>query len=220
MYRGYAMQSVRRRLEALMGVQGGPDIAFQPRLMADRQGIEWVMRTGTSADPLLHQLGDDWVWDARNPRGGVQGINVTRDASQQANRIYATGSGIQRATLIERMEPAALGVPDLRDVGFPLLESVINRPDVEQPVTLRSWAAAGLRANARSQMQWVVRVAATGNPPLGVYRPGDYARVWVGGHPLLGMLLPNPWYRSRVLQVAGSMGETVSVTLAPGEGVR
>src|SRR5690606_21678978 len=46
-YNGFDLGTTWQRVSELMGVIDGPDISFEPRLRADRLGIEWVMRTGT-----------------------------------------------------------------------------------------------------------------------------------------------------------------------------
>lgn len=220
-YFGYDMATVRQRIEDLMGVEGGPDIAFRPRLTEDRQGIEWVMLAGTAAQPMLSQVGDDWQFDAVAPRGSIGGLSVSRDASRQANRSYVTGSGMETALLVSRREPANIGATDLRDVGFPLLENVEARSTVELTATLRSWADANLRSALRPWQSWRLEVRADGSPPLGAYWPGDWARVWVDrSHPLLGLLLPQGYHRARVLSISGDLGDTVSVSMAPSMEVR
>ena len=52
---GYELATVADEVKAIMGVIGGPDISFEPRLTSDNLRVEWVMRTGTKADPMLHQ---------------------------------------------------------------------------------------------------------------------------------------------------------------------
>lgn len=220
-YNGYSVATVRQRIEELMGVQGGPDIAFEPRLTEDRLGVEWVMRVG---DPLLHQDGDDFVWDSRAPKGPVGSLGVTRDASNQAQRAWATGDGMERALLMTEREPADIGAPDLRDFGFPLTETVSSHSTVERIATLRSHAAGSLRASLRPWMTWAMQVRADLGPRLGSYRPGDWAKVWVETRPdrpgitphrLLRHLLPGGFHRARIIEVSGDLGETVTVTLAP-----
>jgi len=84
-YKGFELATVTARINELMGVINGPDIRFDPRLTADRMGIEWVMMVGTEEQPLLYQVDADHVFDSRVPRGGVSGLSVHRDAGGLAS---------------------------------------------------------------------------------------------------------------------------------------
>lgn len=210
-YRGSDLATVWDRIDDLMGVINGPDVGFEPRLTADRQGIELVMRVGTEADPLLHQAGDDHVWDTRVPRSGVSSLSVQRDASQMSARSWVTGSGTDEALLMSRATSTTL-----TNVGFPLTEISEARSSVEIQTTLDRWASGNLSANARPWQTWTCTVRADQSPKLGSYRCGDYARIWVpADHPLLGLLLPEGFHRTRIVGISGDMGDDVKLTLAP-----
>ena len=216
-YRGYDLATVRQRLEDLMGVDGGPDIAFDPRLTADRMGVEWVMRVG---DPMLRQAGEDWSWDATLPAGPVVGLNVKRDASRVAQRAYVAGSGMEESLLIARREAGDVGAADLRDVGFPLMETTDSRSTVERMSTLNSWGDAAVRSSLRPWSEWQLQVRTDRHPRVALVKPGDFARVNVGRHPLLGMLLPSGFHRARVMSVSGDLSNTANVALAPTQEAR
>lgn len=211
-YHGYDLATVRQRLEDLMGVDGGPDIAFDPRLTADRMGVEWVMRVG---DPMLRQAGEDWSWDATLPAGPVVGLGVKRDASRVAQRAYVSGAGMEESLLITRREAKDVGAPDLRDAGFPLMETTGSRSTVERMATLNSWGDAAVRSSLRPWAEWQLRVRTDQHPRVAQVKPGDYARVKVGRHPLLGMLLPDGYHRARVMSVSGDLSSTATVGLSP-----
>jgi hypothetical protein len=211
-YKGNEIATVLSRLDQLSGVQDGPDISFDPYLTPDRQGVRWNMRTGTNADPLLHQAGDDHVWDAIVPRGGLSGISVRRDATKVASRAWETGAGIDEALLM-----AYATDPTLTDRGWPLLESIDQRSTVEEQRTLDAWARGDLAAAARPWQTWSFRARADQSPRLGTYRPGDFSRVWVPkNHPYLGLTLGGgQHYRARIMTVRGNVDEFVDVTCMP-----
>ena len=229
-YRGHELATVLSRLDQLMDVQNGPDIAFEPYLTTDRLGVRWRMRVGTEAQPMLYQRGDDHVWDSSAPQGGVSGLSVSRDATGLAMRSWVTGAGQDEALLMARREPAQIGEVDLRDVGFPLLEFSESRSSVERQRTADQWAAGNLRALLRPMQTWSCDVIARptdtsgqyAGPQLGQWRCGDWAKVWIpADHPLLSLLLQGSgFYRARVIGFSGGMGETVRLNLAPTMEVR
>ena len=215
-YKGHELATVAARLDELSGVIGGPDIAFEPRLTADRLGVEWIMRVGTTTDPLLHQPGDDHVWDMRVPRGGVSGVSVRRDASGLASRAWLTGAGSDEALLMD-----AAADSTLTDAGFPLLETSVARSTVGDQATLNQWAQGVLTSKSRPWMTWSFTVDAASHPTLGRYRAGDWARIWLPtDHPYLGLILPAGYHRARILSISGDLTNTVKLELAPTMGSR
>lgn len=222
-YLGHELARVGDRLNELTGVIGGPDLAFEPQLTADRQGLQWVMRTGTSDDPLLHQPGSsssygdaDWVWDVRAKRSGVQQIDVTRDANKLAYRAWASGQGTGESLLIAVEEDDTLIAR-----GYPLLESVTQHQSVVDSDTLDAYATSDLIAAMRPWTTWTLKVRADANPQLGTYRPGDWARVWIpDDHLYLSQFYPAGFYRTRILGFSGGTGPDVTINLAPTMDVR
>jgi hypothetical protein len=223
MYPGHELARVEERLAQLTGVIGGPDIAFEPRLTADRQGLEWLMRTGTTADPLLHQPGSssssgdgDWIWDRRAPRSRISSLSVSRDANGLAYRAWASGQGTGESLLIgmqESMQQVAH--------GYPLLESVSSHQSVQDPATLDLHATSDLISHMRPWTTWSLAVRGDRNPKLGSYRPGDWSKVWVPtDHLYLSQYLAAGFYRTRITGFSGDLGPTVKVDMAPTMDVR
>jgi hypothetical protein len=114
---GYELKDMGQALRQLTEVINGPDIRFEPRFTADRLGIEWVMKVGTEAQPIVSQTGGDWRWDTTVPRGTVSGLNVVRDATAVAYRAWIPGAGEGSDSIMamrQDLSPTA--------AGFPLLE--------------------------------------------------------------------------------------------------
>jgi len=208
-YPGSELATAAQRLRELSEVEGGPEIAFEPRLTADRMGVEWVMRVGTTANPMLHQAGLDWVLDTSAPRGPVAAFTVSEDASSVVTRAFAKGSGTDEATLISR--PATRG--DLIATGFPLLESARSYTNVLEQPTIDSHAAADLAGNDRPWQTWTLRVRADSR--VGQYRPGDWWSIRVGP----GRVLVEPGvHRARCASIRGRFGdEFVDLSMVPME---
>lgn len=209
-YNGWELATVQSRLDQLMGVVDGPDIRFDPRLTSDRLGIEWVMNTGTVAQPLLFAP-SDFIWDFRVPKGGVGGLSVHRDAGGVASRSWATGAGMDTALLMSQANDTTL-----TDAGYPLLENADQKSTVDSQTVLDGWAASDLAASARPMMTVSAVVRADQHPLLGEYRVGDFVRLWPPvDHPYLSLLWPAGYARVRIIGFSGNMGPNVALTFAP-----
>lgn len=209
-FKGNELATIGSRLDQLMGVQGGPDIALEPYFADAGTAVRWRMRTGTTADPLLHQAGDDHVWDASVPRSPLKGIRVTVDASNVTSQQWEAGSGIDTAALIERAVDTTLV-----DHGFPFLEGVERRTTVEERSTLQSWAAGDLAGRLRPTQTWTFDIEESA---LNGARCGD----WVQLKPptsntylrLRGLAMDRP-QRTRIVALRGGLGKFVTVTCMP-----
>ena len=206
-YPGFERSKVGALLDDLSNVEGGPEFAFTPRLTSDGDGIEWVMRAGTTTAPLLTQTGDDWVFDTTT-RGAVAGLSIASDAGNRVNSASVTGEGMDTATpLVRRTDPGEW------DRGYPLLEDTYSHSTVSRTSTLDRHARAYLQQGSAPWTTWNLTVRRDESPLLGEYRVGDWARVYVGaGHPLV----PEGVHRARVARIAGAVEDmNVRVDLAP-----
>lgn len=183
-YTGFSMTAVGQALRDLTGVQGGPEIQFVPRrTAADPRFIEWVMRVGTTEQPLLSQAGDDWTWDASVPRSSVTGISVQRDGSAMATRVWEQGTGSDISTLYSQANDTTL-----TDAGFPLLELADStHTDVTVQATLDTYAAGLLARALRPVESWTVKVRRDDTPNVAQYAVGDYVSIVIGGYMRLGV---------------------------------
>jgi hypothetical protein len=89
-------------VESGTGGLGGPDWLFTPRFVAgDFTHIEWVLTTGTAAQPWLTQTGAVVTLDKGAPnQQNVGAVAVTEDASKLATTAFAAGGGQQNARVI------------------------------------------------------------------------------------------------------------------------
>jgi hypothetical protein len=182
-YPGSAMTALGQALRDLTGVQNGPEIMFTPRrTAADSRYLEWVMRIGTTAQPLLSQAGDDWVWDASVPKSSVSGINVQRDGTAMGSRAWAQGAGSDISTLFSQANDTTLTA-----AGFPLLEVLDStHTDVSVQATLDTYAAGLLARSLRPVETWTVKVRRDDPPNVAQYAVGDWVSLKVDGWTRLG----------------------------------
>lgn len=205
-YAGHQFFTVESRLSDLSGVDGGPQFAFEPRFTEDLLGIEWLMRAGTTSEPLLSQTGDDWIWDT-SIAGAVAGMSVERDGSSRINSVRVTGQGQDVATLL-----ASDDDPAEWDRDYPLLERAYSQTDIGRQATLNKWPPAYLQQGSRPWTSWKLDVLRDTYPTLAEYRPGDWVSVRVADHPYL----PDGTYRSRIGSISASLAaSTVSIDLEP-----
>ena len=218
-YYGHDLGTVGGRLDELMAVEGGPDLELTPRITADRMGIAWDLRTGTEADPLVHQRsgdwirsGGDWTWDAQVPKGGVQGLSVDVDGRALASRSWVSGAGAQEALLMEWADDDTL-----TSRGYPMLEQAESRHTIENRATAAAWARSNAAAQARPWQTWDLTVSADTAPKLGTYRPGDFGRLYIpADHPYLGWRAPEGYHRTRLLGMSGHLDtRLVNLLTAP-----
>lgn len=208
-YPGYELKQVGEVLRQLTEVIGGPDIRFEPRLTADRLRIEWVMRVGTEAQPLIWQSGGDWQWDTTVPGSGVSGLSVSRDATRLGYRAWGTGSGQEAALPMSMREDLSL-----TGRGFPLLEVDESRSQVSEQTTLDAHTEALLARSVRPWVTWSWR--AREHPSLWEQRPGDWATLRIPrDHRYLSALGFGGDYRARIVGMSGDLGPEVTFSAAP-----
>jgi hypothetical protein len=207
-YQGYDLRWQGEALRQLTEVIDGPDIRFRPRFSgADPTVVEWVMETGTEAEPMLFQNGPDWVWDGSRPDSGVVGFDADEDGSEMASRAWAPGSGQERDMKLGKATDTTL-----IDLDWPWLETDSASKQEEDQTVLDGQAQQTVQEAAGPLVSFGIEVRADRDPLLGTYLPGDFARVVVPeGHPILA---PGP-VRVRIMAIDGDQSQKVKLTVAP-----
>ncbi|QHB36600.2 minor tail protein [Arthrobacter phage Adolin] len=210
-YMGYDLGNIGERLRQLTEVQNGPDIRLRPRFKGDDPTVvEWVLETGTTAQPLLVQSGPDWIWDTAVAESGVVKLGVKRDATGMAARAWVPGNGQE-----QNMKLAWQTDLTLVNAGFPWTETDIASKEVEDQLVLDAVADRLLADSLAPWDSWSLQVRADSFPRLGQYLPGEWAQINVGpGHPMIEA----GTYRVRVMAIDGDHSETVKLTVAPMQG--
>jgi hypothetical protein len=204
---GSNLAPVGERIRQLNGIEGGPDVQFQPRWNADRDGFEWVLRIGTPAQPLLFST-QEVVFNASVAESSISNLRVRTSGVQVATRVYTSGGRSSDKTLIGVAENAAL-----LEQGFPALDRVdASYSTVELQETMDSHAVELAAASARPRQEVTFDHQVSARPFLSSFTVGDFAELRVSDHPYLG----DDNLRMRIQSRSGdAVGEKVSITLQP-----
>ena len=203
-YVGADLSLIGDMLDNLVDVEDGPDIEFTPRFTADLLGIEWVMRSGSAAQPQLFSQSTH-VWDYAVPQPSIRSLKVKVSADRMVGRAFATGGRSSNTALY-----AQYTNPNLTNIGYPLLEDVdSSHSDVVIPATLNAYVKETARTGSKPTEFWSFDVQADQSPFVGEYRAGDYCVVKIANDPYI----PKGEYRRRIMALSGDAeGKWVSVT--------
>ena len=180
----------------LTNVENGPDIEFTPRRTADRQGVEWVMRTGTNARPRLGITENPHRWDYSVPEPTIHGFRSQVSASKLTGRTWLTGG---RSADLPLLVSGSSSV--LTDTGFPLLELVdTSHSSVVDSATLQGYGDESVRTGWRPTEFWSFDVQGDVAPKVGEYRVGDSCRLVMGGD----YYVPDGTYDRRIVSLSGT----------------
>lgn len=193
-------------LDAITNVDGGPDIQFRPRL--DGAGaLRWTMEAGSDGEPYLGTKGPVPTLTCFPGGGTAQSLECATLAP--AMRVYGTGSGQDRATLCHLSEDLSLC---RRRDPWPLVEATVSgSSDWDNIGLVRSHTDAALSARKVPlvQLRCEVDVSDQRNPVVpGRVWPGQRVDIDLDGHPAL----PDGRYECRLMEMAGSLGSTVTLT--------
>lgn len=205
-YQGYDLSSISDLVSNLTGVIGGPDVDFAPQWTdGTRTAFQWVMRTGTKAQPQLSSM-LPVAFDATQPGSSVQQIDVTEDWSQIATTQWAKGSGDGTATLMSMAQSTALTA-----LGYPALERETDYTTVTTQAELDAHTAGDLATYSTPTVQWGLKVDGSATPALGGYLLGDTAKVNVRRH----AWIPDGEYAMRILSIAGDATNFQTLAMQP-----
>lgn len=144
-------------VESGTGGLGGPDWLFMPRFVAgDFTKIQWVLTTGTAAQPWLTQTGATVVLDAGAAnQQNIGKIVVSEDASKLVTTAFAAGNGVQNAKVIATATDATL-----TNAGYPRLDGESSNNSVDR-MLVGSYAQGELTRSKRITDGTTVEVRAS-----------------------------------------------------------
>lgn len=203
-YRGFNVQNINCHdvLTKLSNVINGPDIMFKPRLTSPNK-LTFDMWHGTEKEPRIYQR-DIPVWDTTAVNGSASELSVIVTGSYQTSRVFSTGAGQDEGVLIK---VATNDIP--LQLQYPLLETVINVGNSENPVVVQGYALSSLNANKLPLMEVQMTVRADGATPLGQFWPGDLVQVVTKGW----LSLPDGPNQMRLLSISGGDSGDVKISL-------
>jgi hypothetical protein len=207
---GTDFKSLGDALDQLTKLEKGIDIRFEPRFRTDRVGVEWLLRTGTIAQPqifstTLHK------WDVTVAESPISKLSTNEDASEIASLAWLTGGRAADTVLVARSYD-----PTLVDNGFPLYETVDgSHSSVTIQGTLDSNAAEATLAGRGPAEVWSFEVqSAAFQAAVGDWCELRIARRAPGipGDPFI----PAGDHKRRIISISSDeKAETVKIQCAP-----
>jgi hypothetical protein len=216
-YIGPEFPNLGEELDRWTKREDGVDIDFRARLTVDKLGIEWVMMTGTVAQPLIFSAEKIHQWNITVPESPTSSLSITEDGSDIASLAWQTGGRSEDTVLVARAYETSI----LTD-GGPLLETLdSSHTSVKEQSTLQSYANEDVLFGRTSFEVWEFDARADQEPFVGSYWKGDWVDLVIGElDPETG--LGDAWlpqggtYRHRIVGLSGDhLGETVHVQCAP-----
>ena len=220
-FQGTDFKPVGEAITDITNLVDGCEINFSPRFTADKLGVEWVMQTGTVAQPLIFSASKP-VWNATAADTPVSKLQVDADASKMGSLAWQSGGRSTDNTLVSRVYDSTLV-----DAGYPLMELLdSSHTDVSEQATLDAYAATAAARGRTSVESWSFTVKAhptdddgrSAGPQLGGYNVGDYCELvfekfdGVHGDPYI----PGGSVQLRIVGLSGDeIGVDVSVTCSP-----
>lgn len=183
-YIGADFKSVGEAIQELSQVDGGPEIQFVPQFKPGKLGVQWVMRVGSAAQPLL--FGNTQPrWDLTVKESPMSGFHIDQDATGMGSLSWATGGRSSDDVLVSRAYNSTLV-----DLGYPLMEVLdSSHSSVSKQSTLDGYAAQNLMNAQQPSETWSFTVESypsdvDGNPAgpqLGSFAVGDFCQINLAG---------------------------------------
>ena len=134
----------------------------------------------------------------------MEDMGVIVTGSYMTSRVYSLGAGQDEGLLIK----VATNEAPLQ-MQYPLLETVINVGNSENPQIVANHGISNLWSNKEPLMEIQMTVRADGDIPLGKFWPGDLVEVVTEGW----LALPDGVTQMRLLSITGDTSNSVKVSL-------
>ena len=190
-------------LQEVIDTEGGPDVMFRPTFTDDSHSfLRWVMVHGTKASPVI---GQTFVpdWDTTPAKSMVESVSLQSSADHLATRVWATGAGEGKGTLVRVATDATF-----LEAGGVFLETVYSEPDRTNGNALLAYAKGQLQTlgDMIDQVSLGVR-ASDARAPLGSWFVGDKAAVTLAGW----LSIPDGTHQMRIIGASGDLEDAVTI---------
>ena len=176
-YLGSDFKPVWEAITDFMNRDDGIEVNFLPRLTSDGQGLEWLLQTGTVAQPLITSPSQVF-WDVTVPESPVSNLTIAEDGSKMGSIGWVPGGGQNDVVEVGRSYD-----PSLLASNYPLLDVLdSSHSDASVPATLNSYATNLTVAGRGPSEVWSFTVEAypvdedgkPAGPTVGDYAVGDF----------------------------------------------
>ncbi|OZB82113.1 MAG: hypothetical protein B7X41_16345, partial [Microbacterium sp. 14-71-5] len=212
-FEGAEFKNLGTVLSQLSQIEGGPDIRFTPQFTPDMLGVQWVLQTGTDANPLLASA-TVFEWPMDVPQSPVSALKVTADATRLASIGWATAGRSADTVLVSRSTDTTL--TNLGYAAFETLDS--SHSSVSEQATLDGYTGEATTFGRSVLELWSFNAEANRQPYLGAYWEGDFCRLSLASYdPARGVgdpyLFEGATYDRRITALSGdAKGITVGIT--------
>ncbi|MBT2473315.1 hypothetical protein J7E68_01665 [Microbacterium sp. ISL-103] len=189
-YYGYHMEYVADVLDDLMAE--GLDIYFRPRWSGNGDA-DWLFETD-----IDWSTGITREFSVTAPGSPITGFVEQLDATRVTNNARYAGEGSEEDMLVRSSRKEAS--------PYPLLDRVTNAKQIDKVAQLAAMAEQDLITYGMPTSQWEFQV--TADTPIDV---GDAVELHFDGDPVI----PNGWYRRRVVKVSGDESEVKTISVQP-----
>lgn len=189
---GYHLPFLADDLKTVMGMEGGPDIDFRPRWVANK--LDWEMRAGTLTEGA-------YEWNLAAEKSGVLDLAVAADGVRLTTNSVAVGEG-SGVDMLVRSHPES-------DPQYPAMDHVEAYKTESSADVLSSRAVENLRTFGTPTEQWSFSVLASGSPSVADLILGGSAKVYSSGDP---WIVDGP-HTKRIIGFSGDLSEKVDLQL-------
>ena len=190
-YHGYNLDTVVESITEIMNLPSGPNIDFRPEWNANRDGIQWTLRTG-SMNPDNQTIEANISADD----SAVRNLKRKRTGRERATRIMGVGEGSGKDIKVR----AAAGSGSL------VLERIEQAKNIKTLPDLQEFSDGKLvpRNSLIAQYSMDLDISKPNLRNLWTLKPGAFMRWGLTGDPLIS----DGWRTQTIIEYAGDIASS------------